>query len=77
MELVNTENKVTNIIHDVRYNTINFRIYLKRWHSDCNVTAESFLAMVYNIYLKLLLSSSSSLALQPSMGYGLLVHKVP
>jgi hypothetical protein len=26
MELVNTENKVTNIIHDVRYNTINFSL---------------------------------------------------
>jgi hypothetical protein len=25
MELVNTENKVTNIIHDVRYNTVNFQ----------------------------------------------------
>jgi hypothetical protein len=30
IELVNTENKVTNIIHDVRYNTINFRIQLSR-----------------------------------------------
>jgi hypothetical protein len=39
MELVNTENKVTNI-HDVRYNTINFRIQLSRRHSDYNVIAE-------------------------------------
>jgi hypothetical protein len=40
MELVNTENKVTNIIHDVRYNTVNFRIQLSRRHSDYNVIAE-------------------------------------
>jgi len=40
MELVNTENKVTNIMHDVRFNTINFRIYLSRRHSDYNVIAE-------------------------------------
>jgi hypothetical protein len=30
MELVNTGNKVTNIIHDVRYNTLIFRIHLSR-----------------------------------------------
>jgi hypothetical protein len=40
MELVNTENKVKNIIHDVRYNTINFRIHLIRRHSDYSVIAE-------------------------------------
>jgi hypothetical protein len=39
MELVNTENKVTNIIHDVRYNTINFRIQLSR----------HILTMAYNV----------------------------
>jgi hypothetical protein len=39
MELVYTENKVTNM-HDVRYNTINFRIQLSRQHSDYNVIAE-------------------------------------
>jgi hypothetical protein len=42
MELVNTENKVTNIIHDVRYNTLNFRIQLSR----------HILTMAYNVYLK-------------------------
>jgi hypothetical protein len=40
MELVNTENKVTNIIHDVRYNTLNFRIQLSRQHCDYNVIEE-------------------------------------
>jgi len=30
MELVNSENKVTNIIHYVKHNTINFRIHLNR-----------------------------------------------
>jgi hypothetical protein len=40
MELVNTETKVINIIHDVRYNTINFRIQLSGRHSDCNVIVE-------------------------------------
>jgi hypothetical protein len=40
IELVNTENKVTNIIHYVRYNTINFRIQLSRRHSDNNVIVE-------------------------------------
>jgi hypothetical protein len=40
MELVNTENKVTNIIHDVRYNTISCRIQLSRQHSDYNVIVE-------------------------------------
>jgi uncharacterized membrane protein len=40
MELVNTETKATNIIHDVRYNTINCRIHLSRRHSDYNVIAE-------------------------------------
>ena len=40
-------NKVTNIIHDVRYNrynTINLRIYLNRQHSDWNVAAESYIS---------------------------------
>jgi hypothetical protein len=40
MELVNTENKVTNIMRDVRYNTINFRIQLSRRHTDYNVIVE-------------------------------------
>jgi hypothetical protein len=44
MELVNTENKVTNIIHNVRYNTVNFRIYVNWRHSDCNVTVESYIS---------------------------------
>jgi hypothetical protein len=30
MERINTEDMVTNIVHDVRYNTINFRIHLNR-----------------------------------------------
>jgi hypothetical protein len=40
MELVNRENNVTNILYDIRYNTINFRIQLTRRHSDYNVIAE-------------------------------------
>jgi hypothetical protein len=34
--------RMTNMIHDVRYNTINFRIYLNGRHSDYNVIAEGF-----------------------------------
>jgi hypothetical protein len=55
MELVNTENKVankhTNNIHDVRYNTVNFSLYLDRQHSVCNVTVESYISygVQYNI----------------------------
>ena len=40
-------NKVTNIIHDVRYNRynkINLRMYLNRQHSDWNVAAESYIS---------------------------------
>ena len=37
------QNKVTNIIRDVRYNTMNFRMYLNRQHSDCNVAVESYI----------------------------------
>ena len=33
--------KVINIIHDLKYNTIIFRIRLNRWHSDYNVIAEN------------------------------------
>jgi len=43
IELVNTE-VMLQIIHYIRYNTINFRIYLSRRHSDCNVTAESYIS---------------------------------
>jgi len=42
MELVNTE-MFTNIIHGVRYNTINLRMYLNRQHSDFNVAVESYI----------------------------------
>ena len=47
--------KVTSIIHDLKYNTIIFRIHLNRWHSDYNVIAEKkvILAMVYSIVLKI------------------------
>jgi hypothetical protein len=40
MELVNTEKKVTNIIHDVKYNAVNFRIHRNRRYSDYNIIAE-------------------------------------
>jgi hypothetical protein len=40
MELVGTENKVTNIINDMRYNTIIFKIHLSRQHSNYNVIDE-------------------------------------
>jgi hypothetical protein len=43
MEIVNTENKVTSI-HDVRYNTVNFSLYLDSQHSDCIVTVESYIS---------------------------------
>jgi hypothetical protein len=39
--------------HDVRYNTVNFRLYLDWQHSDCNVTVEFILAMVCNIIFKI------------------------
>jgi hypothetical protein len=52
MEIVNTENKVTNIhtnnIHDVRYNTVNLNLYLDRQHSDCIVTVESYIS--YDVF---------------------------
>jgi hypothetical protein len=48
MEIVNTENKVTEIhtynIHYVRYNRVNFSLYLHRQHSDCIVTVESYIS---------------------------------
>jgi hypothetical protein len=31
----------TNNVHDVRYSTVNFSLYLDRQCSDCNVTVES------------------------------------
>jgi hypothetical protein len=47
MERVNTENNVTNIIHDVRYNTINFRIQLSRRHSNRETSVESVHHMAF------------------------------
>ena len=32
------------MIHDVRYNTVNVRMYLNRQHSDCNVAVESYIS---------------------------------
>jgi hypothetical protein len=53
VELVSTE-LMLNIIHDVKYNTIIFRIHVNRRHSDYNVNAEKvILAMVYNIIFKI------------------------
>jgi hypothetical protein len=55
MELVNTKKMVTNIhtnnIHDVRYNTANFSLYLDRQNSDYNLTVESNISygVQYNI----------------------------
>jgi hypothetical protein len=51
MELVDTENKVINIIQDVRYNTINFRIQLSRRHSYYNVTEEELYSLKRIIYI--------------------------
>jgi hypothetical protein len=34
----------TNNIHDVRYNTVNFSLYLDRQHSDCIVTVKSYIS---------------------------------
>jgi hypothetical protein len=52
MELVDTENKVSNIIHGVRYNKFISGYTVNRRNSDCNVTAESYISYVVNIYLK-------------------------
>jgi hypothetical protein len=34
----------TNSVHDVRYNTVNFSLYLDRQHFDCIVTVESYIS---------------------------------
>jgi hypothetical protein len=34
----------TNNIHDVRYNTVNFSLFLDRQHSDCIVTVKSYIS---------------------------------
>jgi hypothetical protein len=49
MELVYTENKVTNIIYDVRYNTINFRIQYFRNERFLQVKTYSY--SYHNIHL--------------------------
>jgi hypothetical protein len=50
MEIVNAKIRLqihihvhTNNIHGVRYNTVNFSLYLDRQHSDCTVTVESYI----------------------------------
>jgi hypothetical protein len=44
----------TNNIHDVRYNRVNFSLYLDRQNSDCIVTVESYISygVQYTVTIK-------------------------